>query len=191
MLLIEANEAEGQPSFEDRRISMTRLEEAANSVEYGLPRLLHTSDRATQAWLTDEVREIATGLRRLKRLIVLSDKESLQQLIGKVSTSLLYAARGEWTKLDHVEEEPITTPQRRARILSIIRRVVIGALPLSILVAIQQSSMKIEGDLADYLKAVTILWAAVSYLNLLDPQSTEKADTVKSLAEILPFGGAK
>jgi hypothetical protein len=50
------------------------------------------------------------------------------------------------------------------------------------LLTVQRTSLAIEGQLANYLKAGATLWAMISYLGLFDPQYLAKLAIIKDLA---------
>jgi hypothetical protein len=56
---------------------------------------------------------------------------------------------------------------------------VVGVLPFFLVVIVQQSSMAIEGSVANYLKAGAILWGLVTILGLLDSNYAAKVSAVK------------
>jgi hypothetical protein len=171
--------------FRHKRELLRSLEVVADCIEEGLPKRLRSGDVATDNWHREQARQMAASFRQLKRLVVSPGFESRAQFIQQIVDSYCHAVRGEWGLLERREPEAVTRPQRIARIAAIVRSLVVGVLPFSLVVLVQQSSMAIEGSVANYLKAGAILWGLVTILGLLDSNYAAKVSAVKDLAGLL------
>jgi hypothetical protein len=171
--------------FRYKREVLLGLEITADCIEGGLPRRLRSGDVATDNWHREQARRMGASFRQLKRLVVNPAFESRAQFIQQIMNSYSLAVRGEWGLLERREPEVVTRPQHMARLVTIIRSLVVGVLPFSLVVLVQQSSMAIEGSVANYLKAGAILWGLVTILGLLDSNYAAKVSAVKDLAGLL------
>jgi hypothetical protein len=93
--------------------------------------------------------------------------------------------------LDRSKPQTLSRPQYVARLVSTVKTLVVGALPFSCIVLVQQTSMAIQGSAANYVKTGAILWALVTYVSLLDSNYASKLSVVKDLATFIPSMGKK
>jgi hypothetical protein len=174
-------------SLRIRREIIARLETVALCVQYGLPRQLGGSDVVTNLWIKEQTHEMASAFRSLKRWVASPRSDTQEQFTKRIAVSLVHYARGEWDLLERLSPGNLSRPLRRAQVLSAVKTVIVGVVPLLGLFAVQHSSLRIEGGAADYLKVGAFLWAALTYISLLDPTYNVKLTALKEIMSILPL----
>jgi hypothetical protein len=174
-----------------KRELLQRLEAVAYFSERGLPRRLQTGDAATDEWHHEQAKQIAAAFRDLKRLVINPVPDSRALFTTRIMASYCYALKGEWGLLDRSKPQTLSRPQYVARLVSTVKTLVVGALPFSCIVLVQQTSMAIQGSAANYVKTGAILWALVTYVSLLDSNYASKLSVVKDLATFIPSMGKK
>jgi hypothetical protein len=187
MILIEIEEKiHSWADFGAKRRLMQHLEDVAFCLERGFPRRLRSGDPRTDLWLGQQAKEAATALRDLKRSIISPRADSRDRFITWISMHLKHALRGEWESFERIAPQPLSKPQQLARIFSALRRVAVGLLPLASLFAVEKFLGPISEPLSSYLRVGSILWLAVTYIDLLDPGFPYKLSALKDLASLLP-----
>ncbi len=168
-----------------------RLEEVARSMLYYLPRYVRTGDAVTDAWFADTANQMAAAMRALKKWAVTPKPDTCERFIEQIVGSFVHAASGNWDCMQRAEPGKLTPSKRLHNALAVSRTILLAFLPLVLLEIAQQTPVAPRGDIAEYLKAGFIIWAALTLLVALDPLFSAKLTALKEAVQLLPFWGSK
>jgi hypothetical protein len=171
----------------ERNRLVTWLEEAAKCLEV-IPKTISGRDRFSSRWNQQEYLRRASGIRDLKKWVLLPKAETCDYLEQKLRCILQLTAIGDWDGLpqaDLPEDAPVSWWRRAAMI---IRSVIIAGIP-PVAVFIFGKYLPQQGDFKNYVTGAAWIWALISLLAMLDPRFGEKLSAFKDLPSFLPFGG--
>ena len=114
LVRLEGGSKGGWMELNARRDMLRRLERAARAMEQHLPRRLRHEDAANDAWLRQTTREVAAALRQAKQGLCLPDAGTRDELVRRLTDTLLHAIRGQWSRLERVECPAPPAPKRRS-----------------------------------------------------------------------------
>lgn len=163
---------------------LVRLEHIAYRLEKDLIRKLPSCDIGTNVWSQRCGHQMATGIRLLKRCVLIPKKERRERFVATLGTRLVNAADGDWGLFEQVELSTVSTWSSRG--LLIMRRFIALAFPLMIVGIIVIIPIKLSDTVMGYIFAASIGWAAITILTWLDPDYHEKIDAFKEKSDILP-----
>lgn len=180
--LADAVETLGSPNPTTRHIrsALASIETAAvvlGSVDAGL---IHPSvgDPDTRAWASVELRRRASGLRRMKRQLLLSGAGDTEEVARRCGSLLVAATNGWWA--DFPAAEPVPRA-RSSRYQTALRALAAGGLPLAGVAAWNQWVAKITGEERVWVWGAAALWALISLVVLLDPDALEKLAALRDV----------
>jgi len=169
--------------FNLKRKLLLRLELIAKRLENELPSNLHSYDSSTDVWMSNCSQEMATGIRQLKKFVILPKEGSQKLLIEVLAMRLSNASDGNWNSF--ARRKPSTAPTRVMQVLNILRTIIGMGFPLFIVGIIIISPIKISDTVMGYMAAVSIIWVGFNILVLFDPQYQEKMEAIKDMPENL------
>jgi hypothetical protein len=151
-----------------------------------MDRIHELPTRRLQAVFADRFQQAADAVLATTLWVALPNENThaeLQRFLATLMRTLIYQA------YDHLPLAPPSTPvARRRAALSVVRTAVIGLLPAAALLALRLTGVDLGGAAATA-KTVAIIWAAVTFLILIDPNLKERLDTVKNVKGL--FSGSK
>jgi hypothetical protein len=113
----------------------------------------------------------------------------LWKVSTRIVSTLQNSAAGSWDSLERKVPEKFPELRfLRFRARAFLRTILISALPLSVLLVVQQTPLALTGSVSDYAKIGGLLWAAVVLLSALDPLYESR---MKDLTQFIPFLGKK
>jgi hypothetical protein len=160
-------------------------EDAALCLET-IPKRISALDRFSSKWNQQAYRRRASGIRDLKKWVLLPKPETRDYLERELLRVLLLAAIGDWDGLPQADLPQDAPVPFWRRTLMLIRSIVIGAIPL---VLVTVFGNKLPEDFRKYLVGFASIWAVVHLLAGIDPRFGEKLSALKDLPSFLPFGG--
>jgi len=88
------------------------IERAAKLIQHALPKKLRSGDSVTDAWVKGDFAKIATAIRDMKRVILISNLKTNDTLANRLSTALEYLVTESYDQLEHIElgERPVMHP---------------------------------------------------------------------------------
>jgi hypothetical protein len=166
-----------------RRATMATIEGVAVRVEHDLRRQLASSDSATDQWVRETTRRIASAFRLQKRALVTPKTSTMARLITDNAQNLVYFASGNWSALPQADAQ--TAPKSRA--YSILRTAVAALVPLALVATGIAIGFWPHGIVRDASVAAAVAWVVVTILASFDPLFHEKLAAIKTVREIVPF----
>lgn len=167
-----------------KRKLLIEIESVAKRFENELSNRISCFDSATNIWLKDSGRKIGTGIRELKKYILLPNDKTREQLITILSTNLVNAADGNWDLFKKIDPPAILS--WRLRSFQLLRRLMAIILPMIIVFIILISPIKLSDTIMGYILAGSIGWVAIIILAWLDPDYQEKIGNFTEKADIIP-----
>ena len=167
--------------FNLKRKLLSRLELIAKRLENELPISLHGYDSCTDVWMSNCSKEMATGIRQLKKVVLLPKEGSQKHLTEVLAMRLLNASDGYWDLFER--RKPSNTPTRVMQVFNMLRTIIGIGLPLFIVGIIIISPIDISDTVMGYMAAVSIIWVGFNILVLFDPQYQEKMTAIKNMPE--------
>lgn len=164
------------------------LEEAAKCLEV-VPKTIPGLDRHSNEWNNHEYLRSASGIRALKKWVLLPKAETRVYLEREIRRVLELVAAGDWDRLpqaDLPQDEPIPWWRRALRL---VRSIIVAAIP-PVAVTVFGAQLS-QSELGKYVIPGAWIWALVSLLAVLDPRFGDKLSALKDLPNFLPFGGKK
>jgi len=180
-----AKEKPGQRSENEIKDSLlNHIEIIAQTIENDLSQRFSSYDIETNAWFYTSTREIATGIRFLKRCVLFPKEESREWIEVKLETMLVNVIDGNWDLFERME--PPSLPSWSSRAFEILRRLTAAIIPLLIVGIIVLSPIKLNETIMGYIIAGSIGWVALVMLSWLDPDYYEKLETFTDKSNIIP-----
>ena len=185
--IIKLRKNEEWTNPEARKGLVDCLEAAAKCLEV-IPKRILGGDRFSSAWNQQQYLRRASGIRELKKWVLLPKAEAPDNLERELRRIIQLAAVGDWDGLPQADvpgDAPI--PWWR-RAFMIIRSLIIAALPALAVTVFGQSFLQIE-ILRNYVTGAAWIWALINLLAMLDPRFGEKLSAFKDLPSFLQVGG--
>ncbi len=149
ILVYEENNPESWTKLVHKRRLLEVLERIAKYVEYNLPRRLRSGDIATDTWIKDTMKQVASALRKKKKWVLTPKKDTRDYFIQSIASTLICFVEGNWDALERVEQAKLTSHQLRNKItgflLKALRTALIAMLPLVGFLLFQQTSFALTG----------------------------------------------
>jgi hypothetical protein len=165
------------------------FERMAACVERVFPRRFE-GRAAPDPWAAQTARELALGLRKLKRWVATPLRDTAEHLVAGLRADLVHAAAGAWGHLergvDEVPAPPGAAPSLRERALGGVRTIVVAGLPLAAVAA--AGPYGLAEPLRTQLTVSAAAWAVLTILLYLDPSSSRQ---LAALRDALPHGKGK
>jgi hypothetical protein len=174
----------GWLNSEDRKLLVAYLEDAARCLEV-IPKIIAGGDHYSRMWNEQAYLLRASGIRDLKKWVLLPKAETRDYLDQELRRILQLAAVGDWDGLPQADLKDTSGPWWR-RALTLIRSIIIAALP-PVAVIVFGANLP-QGEFKTYVTAVAWIWALINLLAILDPRFGEKLSAFKDLPSFLPFG---
>jgi hypothetical protein len=153
------------------------LEAIATRIEYQLYRQLCRQDHYTDAWLRQRTREMAAGVRELKRWALLGEPKDVDRLVTELARRLLGVIDGTWSAFKPAESAESAEPGVRGqRWLRMVRGLTAAAFPLAIVAALRIFPNSLGEAATASITLSAILWFLVNISAWLDPDYAKKAD---------------
>jgi hypothetical protein len=173
-----------------KRAMLELLDQAAETLERGLPHRLQSGDIATNIWLKTITAQMATALRGYKRWICVPRTDTQAQFAQHIAANLRHVAAGHWDHLERLEPEQLTIHQSwRSKALAALKTGLIAVIPLAAGWLVQQTSLAFAGAPAEFMKAFGVLWLVGTILIGFDPAFSIKVATFKDVVQSLPLPG--
>jgi hypothetical protein len=178
--------------FDFKHRVMRHIEISAQCCDTYFVRRFVSEDPVTNAWLKMQMDRAAAGIRAKKRFLLMPESEGRHRLVNGLHQTLVACALGKWNSLEQQGAEASVTPVNLPwyhGMGTIARGLIIGLLPAAGLAAWQLPALQlpeIPASAAAFLTNTVVVWAVVSFLGLLDPQSLEKAKAVTEITKKIP-----
>jgi hypothetical protein len=171
---------------EARKSLVPDLEDAATCLEV-IPKRFPDRDRFSSTWNQQAYLRRASGIRDLKKWVLLPKAETRDHLERTLRDVLERASVGDWDGLPQagLPEDPPVSLWRRA--VMIIRSIVIAAIPPVAVIVFGRNFP--ESDIKNNVTGLAWIWALVSLLGMLDPRFGEKLSAIKDLPSFMTLVG--
>jgi hypothetical protein len=177
--------------FEFKNNVMRHIEISAQCCDTYFVQRVSSEDVETNAWFKMKMVGIAAAIRAKKKLVLMTESEGRERLVNGLRPILVSCALGRWGTLEQQDAETLTLVKRSwyDRVGMIARGLIVGLLPAAGLAAWRLPELQlpeIPASAAQFFTNAVVLWAVVSFLSLLDPESLEKAKAVTEIAKKIP-----
>ncbi|MGH3377663.1 MAG: hypothetical protein ACRDS0_03880 [Pseudonocardiaceae bacterium] len=179
-------------SFSQRQAIMRNFEEAAALLTYGFPRRMKIPDATASATFRARCKEAGKVLLEYEIWVSLPSASTFVDLKKRISSLMLVVLTGEYDRL------PVRGPNHHKfarnsyikRIGNGGRTLVVAAIPYACVELAYLSGLKIDQALKGGLVVVSVIWAAVALIGLIDPLYRTRINAVREFASMLK-GDAK
>lgn len=169
-----------------KRELMSRLERIAVTIEHYLYRKLPSGDVATDTWYREMVKQVAATFREQKKWILSPKPDTRDQFIRCLADSLVCVASGNWDGLERTEPQKFSVPKLwRSRVVILLRTLLIGSAPLSVLWVVQQTPLALKEPTSQYVAIGGLIWAMLTLIAALDPLFRDKIIALKDVVQLL------
>lgn len=162
-----------------KRIS-SYLERAAQIIGIDLPNAMSLPDRHARAVLQERCEQAAAELRRMQISLVLSEKDTLNQLKETVATFVGAIATGNYYNLPCSSAVPYSEP-RKKRLVRAGKTVVIAAIPITCLISARYADLRFSAEFNNWAIGVSLLWAAITLISVLDPLYKTRIQEIQNI----------
>jgi hypothetical protein len=180
-LLFTLEEKEGSWGTVDLKNDLVlKLETIATSIQQHLGRQIQPGDQRTRFVIRDQGTQIANGVRGLKAWVLVPRPDTRYHLLQRVKDDLTRTAYGHW---DLMERLPIEGLARSLAggIFEVGRSLLVAAIAPAALWLLQQSPMKLSGNILTGATAVVASISLVYVLLAIDPSFPTRIQAVKEL----------
>lgn len=176
-------------AFDFRRYVSRQLDWIADRFAYDFLRLYRATDADSALWQAQTALRLASGIRELKRSIILPTGDIVERLESKLISALGYAATGRWKYLPQADSVAAKIANKRDRIVAVLQGFISLAVPLAIAVF---AILKLDEPLRSSLAIPFISLAVVNVLAIMNPAGFDKrVDATKSLVEVIRGNAGK
>jgi len=173
-----------QKWLELRKLIRLNIDESAKYVERGLTTLLRLGESDADEWIKTELQCRALAMRAWVRQIALPSHENRTQMLGEVASAIEHAAKEDWCALRRSDIPPEAGPWHR--MWKFVRKALVGALPLSLVIIAPRLGVEIPDALNGALLTFAIPWLGLQLLELAVPDASDHLSRAKGLREFLP-----
>jgi hypothetical protein len=169
-----------------------QLEDTADLFEAKFLQEFREPNPYRQKLYSQELRKIANGYRDLKLWLLTPMADTRQQLRKVIFSNLMYYVQGNLHEMYKTETALEATIPRKEKILTQIRgyaaKLFRAFLPLILLWLFQQTPLRIEGDLFEFVAVGILVLTAIMLMLEIDPRFSEKIDLLKELKSLVNLG---
>lgn len=188
-VLQDISNESGCISDHERQRLVNKLYLAAATIAKALPnatRLAHLEGRTV---VREHYKRASAAMQLGAVWIALPSEDNLVRLRESLVKATYAVMRGMYHDLPTVEPSRESTVGRLRRFLRFLRTLTIGAIPIIFVLIANLAGISLDTALGDGFKVGAIVWAAVTYVSLLDPLLSKKVELAQGISGLLP--GAK
>jgi hypothetical protein len=157
------------------------LERAAELLERGLPKYVDMPGSHEAALLKLRCEQGAAVLREYQLWIALPTRETRETLLQRLIELMAVIATGRYDALPVGRPSTRNRGERLRASANIIRSVIVGLLPFSVLWIAQEMEVAPGGSIGDWLRFTAIAWAILSLITLVDPLQAHRLALFRDL----------
>jgi hypothetical protein len=133
------------------------------------------------------MRQVAVALREKKKWVLTPMEDTYDNLITKMTSTLINIVNGNWDALERGEQEKVT-PQNLILffLLKFLKISFIAVFPLVFLIIFQLTPFAVTGTIRDYAFIVVLLWLGLTILISFDSGLGAKISFLKDLKSLFP-----
>jgi hypothetical protein len=161
------------------------LEYVANLMERYLPKHLRMSDPSGDHIIAERCRGMACAVRQIKLQFVLNRTSPPSELACQLIPAIPHIARGDWSKIAHVDQQERPVVPGWTRALRMLRAFVAAIAPLAALLTLRATAPSIPNEILDRALPIAVTWLLVSIITWIDPGNGERTSTVKTVLDML------
>lgn len=164
-----------------------RIERIAALIDRLFKRKLRSGDLITNEWTKEISSQITSSLRMKKRWIITPSGKIKNDLLKYIYDFTIRFIFGDWCDLEKiVETEDYKSKVTFSNISTVIKKVLVGILPISIAFLIQNNIYSLPINIFNYIFFSTLIWAMITLLLIFDPLLIEKISLITSMNDSLP-----
>jgi hypothetical protein len=187
---VEGTTARDWADINFRKKVIARLEKVATCVERVIPAQMRSGNPATDQWLSESAEEMAAGVRALAKWVMTPKADTREQLVTRLASNLVHAARGDWDGFERAKPERLSRPDLiRTRGANLLKAAALASIPILVLLAVKRLGLAPDGTVLTYLTVGGYVWAALTLLSGLDPAYGAKITAIKDITGFLPLPG--
>ena len=179
-----------------KKDQLSKIEKAAKCIETFLPRNLRSGDIITDTWLRETSMLVAAALREKKMWILTPKKDTYDNFVKSIASTITCIVIGNWDALEKMEKEKFLELEKasrskrwRLRMIRLFRTVFVAIIPLVIVLILQWTSLALSGTFREYTIIGTIVWAALTLISTIDSNFGIKISAIKDIASLFPSSG--
>jgi hypothetical protein len=177
----DADSPRGFVNYGDRRRMIRSLNTAAWLVKTGIPKRVPLPDPSQRVVFEDRCHSAAAWLRSLILWVALPNPGTHRDLSDASCRMSFILITGRYDDFPVPSVEKPTGRQRARGVLSVLRVVAAGAIPALVLVVARPLGVTLDGPAGAAATTFCIAWAAVTYLQLIDPLFGQRLSTMRDL----------
>ncbi len=113
-----------------------------------------------------------------------SNEGTILSIEKTASRLLIGMLTGHWGKFERIRKTKNIKISSKLRLLETMKDILVALLPSVALLLIQKFQF-VDLAIINYLLVITIIWALINLLKLIDPSFIEKIKTTKEMADII------
>jgi hypothetical protein len=175
--------------LDTRRLWASKLERAAASMEFDLPRRLACGDPGLDLATAQAMAGRAAAIRNLAKRILLSSPDKAAEIRSELRDLLAKVCRMDWESLP-VKTASVLTKRERATawLRSAARSLLLAAVPAAILIAIHRFQIGLSPEQLSWTSLVLLVLLGLALYGLIDPDYGATSKMLDTLGRFnLPF----
>lgn len=168
-----------------RARSIKNLEQAANAIEWGLPRRLGVNDAIRSADAIREAKSMAASVRELKRWVATPTPTTREDLINRLVHDIRSVALGNWDELPRSERVHQSKRERLFTWVAEFTRVTLTAFtPAAALMIVARMCPDVPKLLMNTAYVIATFWALITFMHKLDPLLPNRTEANRNFLSV-------
>lgn len=164
---------------------VVHLNDISNAISWYLPKYIKLDDSLLSTLLLDKIEKISSTIKFIEMKILMPEEKEEHDLYLKLSTQFMAFLSGYWGDFVLEEIPKITRPQRFLYIWSFFKEFMVAILPISAILLFQSSSYAQPVDTISYFVALSLIWAVVRLINIINPSALESLSNLKDITSLV------
>jgi hypothetical protein len=158
------------------------LHGAAAQLERDMPKFIGLPNGYQQDQLKQRFAESAAGIRLMSLRLALSDDSTQSKIRDEVTDLIQIIAVGDYGLLPKCELPPRATWARK--MITVCRNLVVAFIPLAAAATARYAGLRFSSGFENWVIAVSLIWAVITVISLLDPHYESKIANLRDLVSI-------
>ena len=159
------------------------LEQTAIYLQSKLPAALALTDPFAKKGLQEKCDDGAAYLRQLQVRVALANDSTLSELRIAAATYVAILIESRYGLLP-TEKSAVFRQTRAQRTNRLLKTLLVAVIPIGCLIGVRYAGVKLSGPLYDWVVIVALLWAAISFISLIDPTYKSRIDDMGNILSV-------
>jgi hypothetical protein len=164
------------------------LEYAATLMENDMPQSISLKNDALRGQLQESFASSAAALRGMELRLAFSDDSTMRKIRDEVTDFIYAIATGDYALLPTAP--PLPSPSKARKIGAILKEIFVALIPLTVLTIVRYVGVQVSAGIANWATVVSLIWAIVIIISVLDPRYKSKIADVKDVMSIIRGSGS-